>query len=272
MFGGDGRRRIVCVTGTDADSLGALRRVRSWQRAWRCGVRTVFLVSDELPPERTPDAAWYQAWSEREAGLEVAPKDVLVCRFSDLPSTFERCAGMLASMIVCPAASDSATEVAGLSMRTMWARAARLRVPLLVARSPMVPPRVLVVTDGTARTLPVLRLAFELGENMNASLSYLDAMRIPLSRGPHPLCGSRSRTRRSYENLLSAASSISFDDGPTSYARTAYGLAAVMAKASVRERADLLVVGVSVMDQDTLEKVIDTAPCSVLAVPCPPER
>jgi nucleotide-binding universal stress UspA family protein len=272
MFGGDGRRRIVCVVGTDADSVGTLRRVRAWQSVWRCAVRAVFLVSDELPPERTPNAAWLQGWAEREAGLAIAAKDVLVCRFSELPAMFEQCAGMLASLVVCPAASDSATEIAGLSIRTMWARAARLRVPLLVARSAMVPPRVLVVTDGTARTLPVLRLAFELSENMQASLSYLDTMRIPLARGPHPLGGSRSRSKRSYENLLSAASSVAVDDGPSSYARTAYGVAAIMAKASARERADILVVGVAATDQDTVEKVIDTAPCSVLAVPCAPAR
>jgi nucleotide-binding universal stress UspA family protein len=181
---------------------------------------------------------------------------------------FERGAGMLTGLVVCPAPSDSASEVASISLRRMWGRAVRMSEPLLVARSAITPRRVLVVTDGTARTLPVLRLAFELSERMDASLGYLDAMRIPLLR-PAQLGGTRA-PQRVHASLQSAAGSVAGDGSNLAHAHAAWGLAAVMAKASARERADVLVVGVAAGDQDTVEKIIETAPCSVLAVPCAP--
>jgi hypothetical protein len=249
MVIGERRQNIVCFAGRDDDSIVALARARAWKEAWGWSVRAVFLTSSGMPPSRTPDASWFQCWAASKAALPLAMRDIQVCSADEMSETFDRAASASTGLIVCPASADASTEVGSISLSMMWRCAARLRVPLFVARRDVLPRRVLVVTDGTARTLPVLELAFELGEHMSASLSYLDTLLRAI--------------------VCSLAQVSTAGSAATRYALAAHGLLANMTRAGVGEQADILVVGIPPADHGAAEEIIRAAPCSVLAVPCP---
>ena len=267
MFAGDRRRRIVCVAGRDDDSLAALGRTREWRQAWGGTVRAVFLTSSDTPPSRMPDADWFQCWAASKTALVLAARDIVVCDVGNLSSVLDDAMGGLAGLLVCPAPSDPSTEIARVSLRMMWSKAARLSVPLLIARRTVTPRRILAITDGTPRTLPVLHAAFELGQHTAASLAHLNASSIPIGRpaGPRPV---HERARAAGLRIPSAAGE-SVQPGLSGYERATYGLARRMARAGVKEHADMLVIATSLSDQLGIDEIVRTAPCSVLAVPCP---
>jgi nucleotide-binding universal stress UspA family protein len=263
MVIGTKRRRILCISGCDENSLIALKRTRDWQRAFHCPVRALFVVTPDLPASRALDAAWFRWWAAREAALDIALDDIIVCGEETFPKALAQAAGMLTSLIVCPAASDEPVEVNCAPPGRLWPKIARMGVPLFVARSAVSPPRVLVVSDGTPRTLPVLEAAFDLGQYMSAALSYLDTLRIRIS---------------SDERVLPAARALALQPGMASgfahdvehpYRRAARSIASVMAQAGMRESADILVVGIAPSDAESVEQIARASPCSVLAVPCP---
>jgi nucleotide-binding universal stress UspA family protein len=267
MVIGERRQNIVCFAGRDDDSIVALARARAWKEAWGWSVRAVFLTSSGMPPSRTPDASWFQCWAASKAALPLAMRDIQVCSADEMSETFDRAASASTGLIVCPASADASTEVGSISLSMMWRCAARLRVPLFVARRDVLPRRVLVVTDGTARTLPVLELAFELGEHMSASLSYLDTLRIPIVNARQPLRAKEALGLRAIVCSLAQVSTAG--SAATRYALAAHGLLANMTRAGVGEQADILVVGIPPADHGAAEEIIRAAPCSVLAVPCP---
>jgi nucleotide-binding universal stress UspA family protein len=225
----------------------------------------VFLTSSEAPPARVPDKAWFQCWAASKAALVLTMRDIMLCDVGSLSTTLDDALGGLAGLVVFPAPSDASTEIARVSLRMMWFKAARLQVPLLIARRSVTPRRILVITDGTARTLPVLTTAFELGEHSQASLAYLNASSLPLvgprgERMSHPLSREKSRiptvaAHRSRAQLRG-------------YEFAARGVSVRMAQAGEREHADMLVLGLGRTDASTLDEIARTAPCSVLAVPC----
>jgi nucleotide-binding universal stress UspA family protein len=265
MFAGDQRRRIVCVAGRDDASLVALNRTREWQKAWGGVVRAVFLTCPDAPPARTPDKAWFQCWAASKAALVLAMRDIMLCDVGSLSTTLDDALGGLAGLMVFPASSDASTEIARVSLRMMWSKAARLQVPLLIARRSVSPRRILVVTDGTARTLPVLTTAFELGEHSQGSLAYLNASALPVL-GP---CGERTpHARAQARSGIPALSAHRSRAQLRGYESAARGVAVRMAQVGAREHADILVLGMGRTDTSTLDEIARTAPCSVLAVPC----
>jgi hypothetical protein len=269
MFDGDRRRRIVCVAGRDDDSLAALSRTREWRQAWGGTVRAVFLTSSDTPPSRMPDADWFQCWAASKTALVLAARDIVVCDVGSLSTALDDALGGLAGLLVCPAPSDPSTEIARVSLRMMWLKAARLQVPLLIARRSVSPRRILVITDGSPRTLPVLTVALELGQYTSASLAYLNASLIPMAPTGAGASLARQRTRASH---IPSAAAGSLAEELTGSGRATYGLAVRMARAGIREHADILVIGASISDQIGIDEIVRIAPCSVLAVPCPRAR
>jgi len=234
---------------------------RAWQKAFGWSVRIVFVSNATAARAETADVLSFHQWAVREAGLDLAMTDVFACTGESFPAAFASATGTSTDLVVCPGSADCSTELGTISLRGLWHRAAQHGAALLVARQALAPRRILVATDGTSRTLPVLKLAFELGEHLDAQLSYFDSLRIPLHR---ILAAKLAGGPASLQRVAAAPSTGG------QYLRAVFGLAGAMARAGKGVRADLVLVGVSPRDHATADDLFAALPCSVLAVPCAP--
>jgi len=253
------RRQLLCVVGRDEASRQALLQARGWQQAFGLSVRVV-LVSDAVAaPDESANFSRFQTWAGREAGLDLSAEDVFGCSGQTFSVVFQSAVGSTTDLVVCSGAPDCATELGTVSLRGLWHRTAESGAALFVARDARPPRRILVATDGTSRTLPVLKLAFDLGERLDAQLSYFDSLRIPIHHGRATKVAGQVSLRPAELEPSQVAR----------YLRAVYGIAGAMARAGKDHRADLVLVGVAPGDHVTADNLFAALPCSVLAVPCP---
>jgi len=253
------RRQLLCVVGRDEASRQALLQARAWQQAFGLDAR-VLLVSDAVSAaEESGNLYSFQSWAGRETGLDLSAEDVFGCSGDTFSAVFQSAAGSTTDVVVCSGAPDCATELGTVSLRGLWHRTAECGAALFVARDARPPRRILVATDGTSRTLPVLKLAFELGERLDAQLSYFDSLRIPIQQG----------RRAKSTDLVSLDQRDGEPRHVAGYLHAMYGIASAMARAGQDHRADLVLVGVAPGDHITADNLFTALPCSVLSVPCP---
>ena len=263
MLHDDERRRIVCVAGRDDDSLVALRRIRDWQGAWGFGVRALFVTGATEPLDPIQEAGGFRRWAERKASLALADSDVTVCDAENCAAMLDHATDERTGLIACPTPTDMSSPIARISLRTVVDRALALRVPLLTCRHYVYPRRLLVVADGTHKTLPTLRMAFDLAQHLGATMSYLNAFCIRSAR-----LARMAKSPVIVTIKTSGPSRILRVERVASLADAGCGFALRVAKEALRAQADVLVVGISRAEQPSIDQILRIAPCSVLAVPC----
>lgn len=258
--------RILVVCGRDDASILALRRAASFVSMLGARLAVLFLVPDDTPAARYPDRAFLLRFAEQASGLVLGTSDVEVAPAAAIGARLAREEASPPALVLCPAAADCTSEAGSLNLRSLWARTARLAAPLLVTRRDVHPRRVVVASDGTPRTLPVLERAFALAGHEHSPLTYVDTMRIPLMVPRDLWPEERARPRPIVR--------LSEGDGVGSLATHAarvpgapIGALPRIAKVCARLRADTLVVGASAQESHVAEELIESVSCSVLVVP-----
>jgi hypothetical protein len=249
-FANDARqRRILCVTSRSEVARDVLAHVSAWQRALACRVR-VLLVLDASRTS-SPALERFQRWASRETNVSVDLDDLSTCTSSEFFANLDTVQLDRGDLVVTSGQRDVASELDAVPLRGLWSSALRRGACLLIVRDSSPPRRTLVVTDGTARTLPVTSTALELAERFDLQPSYFDSMRVPLNR-------LALEARRAGPNLAACA-----------YLRALAGLSVALNRARRESRADLLVAGASSSDEAAADLLLSAhLPCSVLVVPC----
>jgi nucleotide-binding universal stress UspA family protein len=261
---------ILCLTACDQDSLLVLERARALSSSLGCPLHVIVVVPEGTPRETRLEASWFQRWAEQGVGLQIAREHLTLCLPSELSRTLEAASSKSFRMLVCPPLGPDSSEFKRVDFRALWACAARLEVPLLVARRTVQARRILAVSDNTARTLPVLTAAFELAGSLDAPLSYVEAMRVRMANVRDVLPPKPRQAARSGRKASHAAHALTLRS--ESEPPPIHGLAKSLVRAGYREQADVLVVGVCPSDPDIADDILRSAPCSVLAVPCAAPR
>jgi hypothetical protein len=228
--------------------------VGRWQHAFGCSVQVLLIAEPTRSRAPSDEVLRFCAWAASEAKLELLPRDVVACSPADFLPHFETITAIEPDLVVCPGSPDLSAAIGAIPVHGVWSRVASLNVSLLLSRGHAAMHRVLVVTDGTPRTLPVLQTAFELAEYFNVQLSHLDTLRVPALWG----------LRRELERKGTGAS-----EGSQKYLRVVRGLVAAVNRAQHNVRPDVLLMGASVFHGGGTASALSSTllPCSVLIVP-----
>ena len=257
MLNTNGRRRIIAVLGGDEQSRNALKEVRRWQATLRCRVE-LMLVWDAVlhrHTEREREVERLCAWARAEAELRVEPEAVVACAAEEVTAQLVQLHATRRDLVVCPGSQDPATSIAALPVHALWSSAAACGASMLLSNSARPVRRVLVVTDGSARTLPVLQSAFALADDFDIQLSHVDTLRM----------------RASVPDDLPATTRPLTPAGRSAqaYTRLVHGLVRAIQRAQHDVRPDVLLLGASAEEGGGLASALCATPmpCSALIVP-----
>lgn len=254
------KRRIVAVVGRDEQSRSALVDAGAWQRSFSCSVRVILVTDAGIPSSSPGEADRFCRWAGQKAQLDLGSDNVVACRAPDIVAHFEDATTPYTDLVVCPGSVDLSTAMGTVAIHALWSQAAPLGASLLLSRrKASAMRRVLVVTDGTPRTLPVLQMAFELADHFDVQLSHLDSLRVPSMGTPSgPGLDELMRLRGTKAT-----------DSAQKYLQVVHGLVETVNRAQHDVRPDLLLMGASVDDGGGVASALSSAslPCSVLIVP-----
>lgn len=248
------KSRIIGLSGYDKQSRQALVSIGQWQRALSARVQLVLLREAIKERSYTLDVNRFSAWAQ-EAQLELEQKDIRTCSTDELELLLRDLLRSSADLLVVPGSRDLSAVVGTLPIHALWRRVVALGGKVLLSCGEPVMRNVLVVSDGSPRTHPVLNAAFDLAAAFDVHLSHLDARLV------FPLANQEVRAAQGAGAYTA--------DGQHSYLSALHVVVDTVRRAPRKVRPDLLLVGAPAEDGGATASALACSllPCSVLLVP-----